>query len=211
MDITCVTVDCRDPGLVADFWNEALHWGGVAAAPDGSGAVCGPAGGGRLPRVHPRARGQAREEPGPPGLLGRSGRTSTARSSACSGWAPRSRGRRTSHPRSPAPTATSCCATPKATSSASAPGPFRSDHGVRRPATGVIGDQHGLTALPGADGVTGPLDRGAEDRVERRGAGQAEVDVGQVEGARRAASSPWSTSTHLGVADAPVDDGAQVA
>jgi predicted enzyme related to lactoylglutathione lyase len=46
MDITCVTVDCRDPGLVADFWNEALHWGGVAAAPDGSGAVCGPAGGG---------------------------------------------------------------------------------------------------------------------------------------------------------------------
>ena len=83
MDITCVTVDCRDPGRVADFWNEALHWGGVAAAPDGSGAVCGPAGGGaylefiRVPedkavknRVHLGARSR--------------GRTSTARSSACS-------------------------------------------------------------------------------------------------------------------------------
>jgi hypothetical protein len=46
MDISCVTVDCRDAGAVAAFWNEALGWGGVAVAPDGSGAVCGPPGGG---------------------------------------------------------------------------------------------------------------------------------------------------------------------
>jgi len=45
MDITCVTVDCADPKAVATFWNEALRWGGVAASPDGSGAVCGPPGG----------------------------------------------------------------------------------------------------------------------------------------------------------------------
>jgi hypothetical protein len=46
MEITCVTVDCADPRAVATFWNEALQWGGVAAAPDGSGAICGsPAGG----------------------------------------------------------------------------------------------------------------------------------------------------------------------
>ncbi len=46
MEITCVTVDCRDPGAVAAFWNEALGWGGVAVAADGSGATCGPPGGG---------------------------------------------------------------------------------------------------------------------------------------------------------------------
>jgi len=46
VEITCVTFDCADPGTVAEFWNEALGWGGVAAAPDGSGAVCGPPGGG---------------------------------------------------------------------------------------------------------------------------------------------------------------------
>src|SRR5262245_34186684 len=46
MDITCVTVDCRDPERVARFWNEALRWGGVAAAADGSGAICGPERGG---------------------------------------------------------------------------------------------------------------------------------------------------------------------
>ena len=46
MDITCVTIDCRDAASAARFWNDALHWGGVAAAPDGSGAVCGPAMGG---------------------------------------------------------------------------------------------------------------------------------------------------------------------
>ncbi len=46
MDLVCVTVDCREPGLVARFWNEALRWGGVAVTADGSGAVCGPPGGG---------------------------------------------------------------------------------------------------------------------------------------------------------------------
>ena len=30
---------------MARFWNEALDWGGVASAADGSGAVCGPAAG----------------------------------------------------------------------------------------------------------------------------------------------------------------------
>lgn len=46
MELVCVTVDCDDAGLVARFWNEVLGWGGVAVAEDGSGAVCGPAGGG---------------------------------------------------------------------------------------------------------------------------------------------------------------------
>jgi hypothetical protein len=46
VDITCVTMDCHDPGRVAEFWNEALEWGGVAVAADGSGALCGPPGGG---------------------------------------------------------------------------------------------------------------------------------------------------------------------
>lgn len=46
MNITCVTVDCRDPEKVATFWNEALRWGGVELTADGSGAVCGPAEGG---------------------------------------------------------------------------------------------------------------------------------------------------------------------
>ena len=39
MDIICVTLDCADPARVAEFWNAALGWGGVAAAPDGSGDV----------------------------------------------------------------------------------------------------------------------------------------------------------------------------
>jgi predicted enzyme related to lactoylglutathione lyase len=46
MDVTCVTVDCRDPGAVAAFWNEALRWAGVAVAADGSSAMCGPLEGG---------------------------------------------------------------------------------------------------------------------------------------------------------------------
>jgi hypothetical protein len=46
MEITCVTVDCAHPAKVAEFWNAALGWGGVAVAPDGAGAVCGPAEGG---------------------------------------------------------------------------------------------------------------------------------------------------------------------
>jgi hypothetical protein len=46
MEIICVTIDCRDPGRVARFWNEALGWGGVAVTDDGSGALCGPPAGG---------------------------------------------------------------------------------------------------------------------------------------------------------------------
>ena len=46
MEITCVTVDCRDPRAVASFWNDALGWGGVAASDDNSGAMCGPREGG---------------------------------------------------------------------------------------------------------------------------------------------------------------------
>ena len=43
MEITCVTFDVDDPGRVAEFWNAALEWGGVALHPDGTGAICGPA------------------------------------------------------------------------------------------------------------------------------------------------------------------------
>jgi hypothetical protein len=46
VDITCVTIDCANPETVATFWNEALRWGGVAADPNGYGAICGPATGG---------------------------------------------------------------------------------------------------------------------------------------------------------------------
>jgi hypothetical protein len=42
VEAVCVTVDCADPEAVATFWNEALNWGGVALAPDGTGAICGP-------------------------------------------------------------------------------------------------------------------------------------------------------------------------
>jgi len=46
VEITCVTVDCAEPEALASFWNDALGWGGVAAADDGSGAVCGSRDGG---------------------------------------------------------------------------------------------------------------------------------------------------------------------
>jgi hypothetical protein len=46
LHVTCVTVDAADPAAVAEFWNEALRWGGVAVAEDGGGAICGPPGGG---------------------------------------------------------------------------------------------------------------------------------------------------------------------
>jgi hypothetical protein len=46
MDVVCITVDCTEPAVVARFWNEALHWGSVATADDGAGALCGPPGGG---------------------------------------------------------------------------------------------------------------------------------------------------------------------
>ena len=41
-----MTIDCADPARLAQFWNEALRWGGSAVAPDGSGAICGPPDGG---------------------------------------------------------------------------------------------------------------------------------------------------------------------
>jgi hypothetical protein len=40
MNITCVTIDCRSPEVVAAFWNEALGWGGAVVAADGDGAIC---------------------------------------------------------------------------------------------------------------------------------------------------------------------------
>jgi hypothetical protein len=46
MEIICTTVDSADPEKVARFWNAALGWGGVAVAPDGSGAICGSPDGG---------------------------------------------------------------------------------------------------------------------------------------------------------------------
>lgn len=41
-----MTIDCRDPRTVAEFWAEALGWGGVSVSPDGTGASCGPPTGG---------------------------------------------------------------------------------------------------------------------------------------------------------------------
>ena len=46
MKISCVTIDCSDPSLVANFWNEALRWGGVAVDAAATGAGCGPTDGG---------------------------------------------------------------------------------------------------------------------------------------------------------------------
>jgi Glyoxalase-like domain len=46
VELTCVTVDCAEPASLAAFWNDALGWGGVAVAEDGTAAVCGPPGGG---------------------------------------------------------------------------------------------------------------------------------------------------------------------
>jgi catechol 2,3-dioxygenase-like lactoylglutathione lyase family enzyme len=46
VEITCVTFDCHDAARVAEFWNAALGWAGVSAAPDGSGAMCRPLAGG---------------------------------------------------------------------------------------------------------------------------------------------------------------------
>ena len=46
MQITCMTIDGADVAKLAEFWNAALNWGGVAVAPDRSGAICGPVSGG---------------------------------------------------------------------------------------------------------------------------------------------------------------------
>jgi hypothetical protein len=120
MDITCVTIDCHDPSKVATFWNEALGRGGVAVATDGSGAVCGPAGGGlylemiRVPedtivknRVHLGCTAGSLDE-----LDAEIERLLTS--------GPQSRGRRSSLPRWPPCTATSCCVIQRGTSSVSA-------------------------------------------------------------------------------------------
>ena len=42
MNITCVTIDCRSPEVVAAFWSEALGWGGAVVSADGGGAICAP-------------------------------------------------------------------------------------------------------------------------------------------------------------------------
>ena len=39
-----MTIDCHEPSALAEFWNDALGWGGVASSDEG--AVCGPPGGG---------------------------------------------------------------------------------------------------------------------------------------------------------------------
>jgi len=46
MDLVCVTVDCRNPGPLADFWSAALGWPAPRVAAGGGGAICRPAGGG---------------------------------------------------------------------------------------------------------------------------------------------------------------------
>ena len=46
MEPVCITVDCADPTAVAEFWNAAMHWGGVAVTDDGTIAICGPTDGG---------------------------------------------------------------------------------------------------------------------------------------------------------------------
>jgi len=46
VEFTCLTIDCHDPQTLAEFWNEALTYGGVTITYDGGGAVCVPADGG---------------------------------------------------------------------------------------------------------------------------------------------------------------------
>jgi predicted enzyme related to lactoylglutathione lyase len=44
VEITCVTVDCHDPGRLAEFWSEALDWEVAHVTEDG--AYCLPREGG---------------------------------------------------------------------------------------------------------------------------------------------------------------------
>ena len=63
MHITCVTFDCHDPVVVAHFWNEVLHWGGVTVSESGNGATCHPTEGGtylEFVRVPERKSGKNR-------------------------------------------------------------------------------------------------------------------------------------------------------
>ena len=46
MRITCVTVDCREPATVAQFWSEALHWTTPHVSETGNGASTRPPDGG---------------------------------------------------------------------------------------------------------------------------------------------------------------------
>ncbi len=46
METVCITLDCADPAAVAEFWNEALHWGGVEVTDGGASATCRPVAGG---------------------------------------------------------------------------------------------------------------------------------------------------------------------
>jgi ribosomal protein S18 acetylase RimI-like enzyme len=46
MELACVTVDCADPGSVASFWSQALHWNTPDVTTDGSAVVCRPHSGG---------------------------------------------------------------------------------------------------------------------------------------------------------------------
>jgi len=46
MQVTCLTVDCRNPSTVAQFWSEALAWGPVHVSESGDGATCRPLDGG---------------------------------------------------------------------------------------------------------------------------------------------------------------------
>jgi hypothetical protein len=46
MQVTCLTVDCRDPAAVAQFWSEALGWDPVHVSESGNGATCRPPDGG---------------------------------------------------------------------------------------------------------------------------------------------------------------------
>jgi predicted enzyme related to lactoylglutathione lyase len=46
MQVTCLTIDCRDPAAVAHFWSEALGWSPVHVSDSGDGATCRPPDGG---------------------------------------------------------------------------------------------------------------------------------------------------------------------
>lgn len=46
VNLTCVTIDCHDPAIVAGFWSAALRWPEPLVAPDRSGAICRPPDGG---------------------------------------------------------------------------------------------------------------------------------------------------------------------
>jgi len=122
MEITCITVDCADPAAVAAFWNDALGWGGVAAAPDASGAICGPKGGGMFLEFIRVPEAKFVKNRGTSGAPRDRSTRSTPRSLASDGWERRWRGRRTFPPRWQRGTETWSSATSRVTSSAWAPG-----------------------------------------------------------------------------------------